>query len=284
MARAITLERGGDRMSVKRLVLPGLGLLAAGAIGFSVSPRPTRTRTDAEPRMFEGKLELPDDLPERFVRYAHAMSGDPIPAFDSVTIRGRARMRPVPGGPWLHTRMATHHLLGRAFAAEFAITWFGMPFLRAADAYMDGHGVVERFGWRPAPATELDLSAAMFMWLEAGMFPQSWGTPGLTFRQIDDLTLELGVPDADDVITWRLDPLEGLPVSVEAPRYREVGGPKLPWRAELGPFRDHGGVRWWSSAAAIWGDQDEPWLEWAIDRVEPGAAVRETIARHRPRR
>ena len=271
-------------MSVNRFVLPTAGLIGVGVGigvgGFLVPPRAT-TRDTIQTAGSEEKLELPDALPDGFVRYAHTVFGDPIPAFDTAVIRGRARMRPISGGPWLHARMTTNHLLGRAFAAEFSVTWFGMPTLRAADAYLDGRGIVERSGWRPHAAPELDQSAAMFMWLEAGMFPQSWRTPGLTFRQVDEVTLELGIPGLDDPITWRMDPVTWAPREVSAPRYREVGGPKIVWRAELGPFRDYGPMRWWSSASAIWDDQGTPWLAWAVDEVRPGAPVTETLERHR---
>jgi hypothetical protein len=192
-------------------------------------------------------------------------------------------MNPTLTGPWLPTTMATNHLLGEAFAAEFALMWFGAPLLRSADAFEDGRGVVERFGWTADRAPEHDRSAAMFMWLEAGMFPQTWSRPGVGFEQVDDVTLRLTVPDATDPITWHLDRETGLPGCVEAPRYRSVGGPKIGWRAELGPWRRFGDIRWWSGAAAIWEDQGRPWLRWTVDGVTPGASVTAALRRHRPR-
>ena len=272
-------EEVDTTMSRLRTAMATIGLAGTAAAGFLVPPRPSRATIDFPPAA-SGPLELPPGLPDGFRRYAHAVFGDAIPSFETAVIRGRARMRPLLRGPWLHCRMATNHRLGRAFAAEFAITWFGMSTLRSADAFIDGHGVVERFGRIAPEAPAYDQSAAMFMWLEAGMFPQTWHLPGLTFGQPDETTLELGIPDAEDVLTWRLDVATGLPTSVEAPRYREVDGPKIAWRAELGRFRDYGGLRWWTSAAAIWEDQGEPWLEWTIDDVVPGAPVDAALERH----
>lgn len=112
------------------------------------------------------------------------------------------------------------------------------------------------------------------------MLPTSWLLPGVELQEVDELTLRLIVPGDGTPITWRLDPITGMPWRLEAPRYRTQSDGPIPWRAELGPWRTFGPMAWFSSIDAVWADQARPWLRWTIEDVEPGADVDEVLDRH----
>jgi hypothetical protein len=213
------------------------------------------------------------DVPEGFGRYAAAAFGKELPTFETVAFRGTARMRPGGRGPWLPGTAATYHRLGHAFAGEFALAPFGRAIVRGTDGYLDGHGASTIAG-RPVPVSpELDRSARMFMWMEAALFPQSWTVPGVRLEQVDELTLRILVPPDAAAITWRIDPDSGLPWRIEAIRYKEAGGPPIRQRIDFGGWRTFGDIRCWSSARVTWADEARVWFDWALDEVEPGAAV-----------
>ncbi|MGZ8623618.1 MAG: DUF6544 family protein [Actinomycetota bacterium] len=224
-------------------------------------------------------IELPDTVPSGFVRFAHAVFGPTIPRVETFALRGPARMR-IGRGPWLPLRAATYHRIGRGFAAEFDMTVGGRTVFSGRDSFIDGRAVSWIGGRRQPSSPDTDRSANAFRWLEAGMLPTSWLLPGVELQEIDELTLRLIVPGDGTPITWRLDPITGMPWRLEAPRYRTASDGPIPWRADLGPWRTFGPMVWFSSIDAVWADQARPWLRWTIEDVEPGADVDEVLHRH----
>ena len=216
------------------------------------------------------------DVPGQFRRYAVSAFGDPVPAYDTAVIWGRARVREVGRSPWLHARATTYHRLGEAFVGDFPLTWFGVAVGGGRDANVDGHGVSSLFGKRGPAAPELDRSSNTFMWLEAGLFPPTWRHPGVRLEEVDAATVRLWYPPHDEPIIWRLD-AAGMPVRLEAIRPKGAGRPPVPQWIDLGPWRSYDGFRWFSSATVTWSDEARPWLRWRIDGVEPGADVDRSI-------
>ena len=224
-------------------------------------------------------LELPDTVPPGFVRFAHAVFGPTIPRVETLSMRGPARMR-LGRGPWLPLRAATYHRIGRGFAAEFDVVVGGRTVFSGRDSYIDGRATSWVGGRRQPSSPEADRSANAFRWLESGMLPMSWLITGVQLEEVDELTLRLIVPGDGTPITWRLDPMTGLPWRLEAPRHRAAGDRPIPWRAELGPWRAFGPMAWFSSIDAVWADQARPWLSWRIQDGEPGADVDAVLERH----
>lgn len=224
-------------------------------------------------------LELPETVPPAFVRFAHAVFGPSIPRVETFSMRGPARMRPG-RGPWLPLRAATYHRIGRGFAAEFDMVVGGRTVFSGQDSYIDGRAASWVGGRRQPSSPEAARSANAFRWLEAGMLPMSWLLPGVELQEVDELTLRLIVPEDGTPITWRLDPLTGMPWRLEAPRYRAGVDRPIPWRAELGPWGRFGPMAWFNSIDAVWADQARPWLSWRIQDVESGAEVDAVLDRH----
>ena len=259
----------------ERCVAVGIGVLLLGCIVPPVRRRPHGVERGAA----SGLVDLVR-VPDGFRRYAAAAFGDPVPAYDTAVIWGRARLRPGGRGPWFQARAVTYHDLGRSFAGAFPLTWFGVGLAGGRDAYVGGRGRASVFG-RPVPESpETDRSANAFMWLEAGLFPSTWRLDGVRLEQVDGVTLRLWFPPDDEPITWRLD-ADGMPVRLEVIRYKAPGGPPVPQTIELGPWIRMGECRFFSSATVTWADEGRPWLRWRIDGVEPGAGVMPFIARAR---
>lgn len=219
--------------------------------------------------------------PEGFHRYAMAAFGDTLPTFSTVAFRGRARMRPGGRGMWLPATAATTHRLGEEFAGEFAIAPFGRTVARGTDGFLDGHGASSVAGRPLAVSPELDRSARMFMWMEAGLFPQTWTLSGVRLEQPDDLTLRIHVPPEDQVVTWRLDAATGFPWRIEGMRYRGAGGPAIHQRIDLGPWRRFGDLHCWSQARVTWADEAAAWFDWQLESVEPDVDVEPAFERVR---
>jgi hypothetical protein len=247
----------------------GAALGGIAIAGLLVPPR-RRRPPGVERGAPSGVVDL-TGVPAAFRRYATAAFGDPVPAWETAVLWGRARVR-ASRGPWVHARAATYHQLGEAFVGDFPLTWFGVGVSGGRDANVDGHGVSSFFGRRGPDAPELDRSSNTFLWLEAGLFPASWHHRGVRLEEVDAGTLRLWYPPHDEPITWRVD-AGGLPYRLEAIRPKVAGGPGVPQSIELGPWRWFDGVRWFSSATVTWSDEGRPWLRWRIDGVEPGADV-----------
>jgi hypothetical protein len=225
---------------------------------------------DADGRSDDTTVET---VPPGFLRYARLAFGSEAPTFQTVAFLGHARMRPGGRGPWLPATAATYHRLGVSFAGEFALSAIGRALGRGTDGYLDGHGTSTILGRAVPPSPELDRSARMFMWMEAGLFPQTWRQPGVRLEQTDELTLRIHVPPEDETITWRIEPESGLPFRVEAIRYKEAGGHPIHQRIDLSGWRTFGDLRCWSRARVTWADEARAWFDWTLDEVLPGVDV-----------
>jgi hypothetical protein len=210
-------------------------------------------------------------IPPGFERFLCLAFGGHVPTFETLAIRGRARMRPGGRGPWLPARAATFHRLGRAFAGEFALTALGRPVVRGSDGYLDGRGASTIAGRAVPSSPGLDRSSRMFMWMEAGLLPQTWALPGVQLEQVDELTLRLHVPPEGQTVTWRLDPASGLPWRVEA--IRDKKGELVHQRVDLSGWHPFGDLCIWSRARVTWADEARAWFIWMLDEVDPGADV-----------
>ena len=255
-------------------------MIASAVGGFVVAglvvPPARRPPPGVERGVPTGVVDL-DGVPEAFRRYARAAFGEPVPAYETAVMWGRARVR-AGRGPWFHARATTYHRLGEAFVGEFPLTWFGIPLTGGRDANVDGRGVSSIFGRRGPMAAETDRSSNAFMWLEAGMFPSAWRREGVRLEEVDDGNVRLWFPPHDEPITWRLDD-HGMPYRLEVIRPKAPGKPGVPQWIDLGPWRDVGGFRFFSSATVTWADEGRPWLRWTIDGVAPGADVTAAIDR-----
>jgi hypothetical protein len=268
-----------ERGNIRKVAAGLVATVATVGIAGLAMPALRRRPPGIEPGPPTGIVDV-DGFPAPFQRFARAMFGDPVPSFGTAVIWGRAGLRLGRRGPWFRARAATYHQLGHAFVADFPMTWFGIGLTGGRDSFIDGHGRAAAFGrstpWSPAT----DRSAHTFMWLEAGMWPETWHVDGVRLEVVDATTVRVWIPPDDEPITWRLG-LDGMPVRLEALRSKVPDEPPVPQTIELGPWHRFGDVRFFSSATVTWADEGAPWLRWRIDGVEPGADVTPFIERIR---
>ncbi len=255
--------RWSVRIAAGAAVVVGVGWL-----GLRVQPAPFPPYPAPGPQL--ERVPLPDRLPPPVARYYRAVfGGGAVPLVESAVLTGRGTLR---FGPVvLPARYRFTHLAGRGYRHYIEATWFGLPFLKVNEWYLDGHGRMELpFGTAEGPKTS--SAANLGMWAEATAFPSVYVTdPRVRWEPIDDTSARLVVPgpDGEQSFAVSFDPATGLIDRMTTMRYRAEGdAAELPWTAQL-----LGGGR----AAATWGDQGQPWLVIRHEEVVLNADVSQYI-------
>lgn len=211
------------------------------------------------------------DIPDLLRSFAQrAVPGATVPV--TVRLRQRAEMRANPGDHW--QPHAAEQVIGvRApgfvWLARMRLSW-PLP-VQVLDSYVDGNGRVEvrLFGsLRLAGATgpqvcrgELMRYLAELAWVPHAMLHN----PGLSWREVDATTVEVSAEGADGPARIRLVFEDGDIVRVEADdRPRAVAGGTVPtaWRGSFSDYRQIGGCRIPARAEAGWLLSTGPFVCW----------------------
>jgi hypothetical protein len=252
-------------MSVQWAVLTVVGLAIVAVLGFRVRPPRARPVADGPPI---GTVGLSRDLPEPVARYHRALGFDGyhVPAVDTFVLWGRARMRLVPLLR-LPVRFWSAHRVGWNARQRLAVTWYGLPVLRAVDDYVDGRGRM-RIGRRSVTGPEIDQGENLFLWAELLLVPAALAArPQARWQSIDAESAMLRVPfdRASDRLMVRFDPDTGLLTECRALRYRTPGGPKVGWYVWYERWT-HGPGGWYPARISVrWADQPRPWFVLDVD-------------------
>ncbi len=141
-------------------------------------------------------VPLPGSLPEPVVRFFRTVYGDQIPVIESAVLTGRGRIRPF--GIWLPARFVFVHNPGKDYRHYIEATFFGLPFLKVNEGYLDGKSFFESPMGSYYNDANTNQGANLAVWAEAGWFPSIWATdPGVCWEAVDDRTALLFVPFED---------------------------------------------------------------------------------------
>lgn len=225
-------------------------------------------------------VPLPKGLPAPVERFYEKTYGDKIPVIKTVVITGRARMRPM--GPWMPARYRFTHDAGKGYRHYFEATWFGLPFFKINERYLDGKGVMELpFGTERSP--NIDQAANLTMWAELAVdAPAALLTDKrVKWKAVDNRTAKLIVPfgenDTDSFIV-RFDPATDDLISLEAMRYKaSTDAKKTLWTAknEAGP--KVGIYDMPATGSATWADASGPWAYFTAETIDYNVDVAEYI-------
>jgi hypothetical protein len=247
-----------------------VALIFVAWLGFKVPPRGFATLPFAgqEPEL----VPLPEGLPApvaRFLRVTYG--GDRIPVLKTVVMSGHAKMRPV--GPWyLPARFRFIHNVGHDYRHYFEVTWFGIPFLKVNEGYVDG----KSFFAAPLIGSEanhpkLSQGANLALWSETMCFPAALVLdPRVSWQEIDADTALLKVPFEGNTesITVRFDPQTGLVTTMEVMRYRSTAdSKKILWIPSSDEYATVDGATISVAGSATWFDQKVAWASFRTEDV-----------------
>ncbi len=244
-------------------------LLVVGWIGLQVQPRPFSI-----PPLMNSPVKtvpIPAGLPAPVERFLSATYGDQIPEVQTVVITARGRIRPF--GIWLPARAVIIHNVGSDYRHYFEATFFGVPFLRVNEGYLDGKSFFESPMGSYYDDPNTNQGANLALWAEGAWFPSVWATdPRARWEAVDDHSARLLVPFENQTETFlvRFNPETDLLDTMEAMRFRSPGDKqKIRWVTSSSPDG--------SVAYATWMDDGKPWLALTVDRLAANLDVSEYI-------
>ena len=239
-----------------------VALLAVGWLGLQVQPAPFADYPEASHAPTR-TIAMPAGLPKPVESYYRGLFGDEVPVIDSVVMTGRARIRPM--GFWMPARTRFTHDAGKGYRHYIEACWFGLPFMKINERYVDGASLME------IPIIGNDSGPKVEQAANLGMWAELWSAapsvlltdPRVRWETVDDetarLTVPLGDAGATDTFTVRFDRATGRIASMEAMRYRDSKGEKMLWTAKT---ESGGSVGPWHTPAtgsAAWANMDGPW-------------------------
>ncbi len=222
------------------------------------------------PKNALGTFPLPVGLPAPVERFYRAVYGDQLPVVETIVITGQGRIRPF--GIWLPARFVFVHNAGKDYRHYIEATFFGLPFLKVNEGYLDGMSFFESPMGTYHDDPNTNQGANLALWAEGGWFPSLWvNDPRAKWQAVDEQTAILYVPfeHSQECFVVRFNPHTGFVDSLEAMRYREpgTGKPKILWitRNEPGTFIP--GTKISSVGSATWLDQGKPWAVFTVEEM-----------------
>jgi hypothetical protein len=258
-----------------------IGLL--GWIGLQIKPKPFSP--------FPGKpgelrtIALPAGLPAPVERFYKTVYGNEIPVIETVVVKGRADISPFRVN--FPARFLFVHNAGKDYRHYIEATWFGMPFMKVNESYVDGDSHFEL----PVGTYDNDPSitqgAVLGLWAEAAWFPSIWVTdPRVRWEPVDEKTALMYIPfdGKEENFVMRFNPETGLLDSMEAMRYRDPGpqSKKILWITRRVPSEKIAGTQLDTVGTATWLDQGKPWAVFTLEEVDYNVDVSEYIRQQGP--
>jgi hypothetical protein len=259
-------------MKILLIVLAALLLLLLFAwLGLQIKPRPFPSYPGASGAI--QSVPLPDGLPAPVERFYRTVYGDQVPLIRSVVITGRATMQPNPRFPRLQARFRFVHLAGQGYRHYFEAVFYGLPFLKINERYVDGKSLFELpFGLGlqdDDPNT--NQGAILGLWSESSWFPAIYLTDArVRWEPVDDNTALLYVPfeDGEENFVVRFDPQTGLIRFMEAMRFRDPKDTaKILWITETMDGATIPGTPLSAVGSATWLDQGKPWAVFTLEEM-----------------
>jgi hypothetical protein len=272
-----------------KFVLIALGVVAAVALvawlGLKIRPAPFAAYDRPAGPMT--RVPLPAGLPAPVERFYRTLYGDDVPVITSAVITGRATMRPA-GPVAMPMRFRFTHEAGQNYRHYFEATFFGVPFLRVNEHFLDGHGRLEfpEFMGGVTEGPNVDQGANLALWAEASWFPSIWITDErASWSPIDDETALLSVPfgDALERFVVRFDPQTGLSTLMESMRFRgTTDAKKILWLNESVAWGEVDGQLMINTGAVTWFDQRTPWAKLTVESAVFNSDVAQYVRQSGP--
>jgi hypothetical protein len=238
----------------------------AGWLGLLVQPAPFPAYPDHSAD--RGTAAPSESLPAPVRLFAQVAEGDHVPITESAVISGRGRL--TFSGITFPTRFRFIESGGRDYRHYIECTWFGFPFLKVNEWYLDGHlrqqlpfGVV-------ANEPRADEAANLALWGEMVWLPSILlGDPRLRWEAVDEQTARLVVPpNQDESFTVAFSQTTGLLQSLTAMRYKTPQAQsKTPWRIDICGWECFRGVRVPSPVEIMWLDDGKPWFVMKLEDI-----------------
>jgi hypothetical protein len=253
-------------------------LILLGWIGLNIRPKsfvmPALQKTDPK------TIPLPSDLPAPVERFYRTVYGDHVPVIETAVFVGRGRIRPF--GVWLPARFVFVHNAGKDYRHYIEATFFGLPFLKVNEGYLDGESFFESPMGTFYDDPNTNQGANLAVWAEAGWFPSIWLTDSrVRWEAVDENTALLFVPFEDQVENFvvRFNPQTGLIDTMEAMRYREAGEgkSKILWITRNEPGNTLPDMKISAVGSAMWLDQGSPWAFFMLEKTAYNVDVSEYI-------
>jgi len=240
-----------------------MALFLIGWVGLQVSPRPFGIPD--LPQSDVKSIPLPAGLPAPVERFYRTVYGEQIPVIKSVVLTGRGRIRPF--GVWLPARFVMVHNTGKDYRHYFEATFFGIPFIKVNEGYVDGKSFFESPMGTYYDDPNTNQGANLALWAEGGWFPALWLTDARArWQAVDDHTALLFVPfeNGEENFIVRFNPETGLVDLTEAMRYKAPHDKsKALWitteeRPENKPTVSY----------ATWLDTGKPWAALRLEEIK----------------
>lgn len=242
-------------------------LVFLGWLGLQVQPAPFPEFAQATPASIE-TTGLPSGLPAPVERFYRTIYGDRVPVYTSAVLTGRATIKPV-AGIAMPARYRFIHVAGRDYRHYIEACWFGIPFLKVNERYIDGESLMEIPGIGNDSGPKVEWSANQGMWAESWQFPALFVTdPRVKWSPVDDETAILDVPFNQDrqQFVVRFDPETGLPTWSETMRYHaSTSTEKTLWMTHAREWAEIDGVLTNTVGSATWMDSGTPWAVFTLE-------------------
>jgi hypothetical protein len=277
-----------EMMARKMMVIGAwiAGVLAAlvflGWLGLQVQPAPFPDFPQASQASFE-TTGLPAGLPAPVERFYRTVYGDRVPVYTSAVLTGRATIKPF-AGIAMPARYRFVHVAGRDYRHYIEACWFGLPFLKVNERYVDGESLMEIPGIGNDSGPKVEWSANQGMWAESWQFPALFVTdPRVTWLPVDDETAILDVPfkETRQQFVVRFDPETGLPTWSETMRYHaSTSDEKTLWMTRALEWAEIDGVLTNTVGSATWMDSGRPWAVFTLEDARFNVDVTEYVRAH----
>lgn len=258
-------------------------LILLGWLGLQIKPASFAPYPQKTPAL--KTIPLPKGLPAPVERFYKTVYGDKIPVIETVVIKGRAVMSPF--GVKFPARYIFVHNAGKDYRHYIETTWFGMPFMKVNESYVDGNSHFELpFGTFDNDPS-ITQGAVLGLWAESAQFPAIFLTDErVRWEPVDEKTALLYVPfgEAEENFVVRFDPKTGLIDTMEAMRCRDAGQElrKILWITKGLPGPTIPGSKLSATGSATWLDQGKPWAIFTLEEINYNVDVSEYIRQKGP--
>jgi hypothetical protein len=259
-------------------------LLFIGWLGLQIKPKPFPPHPEKTPEL--KAIPLPSGLPAPVERFYRTVYGENIPVIETAVIKGRASIAPF--GVKLPARFLFVHNAGKDYRHYIEATWFGIPFMKVNERYLDGNSLFELPVGDPiVNDTSTNQAANLAVWAEAAWFPSIWLTDSrVRWEGVDEKTALLFIPfeGQEENFVMRFNPETGLLDSMEAMRFRDSGpqAKKILWITRNIEGNKIEGTQLDTVGSATWLDQGKPWAIFTLEEVNYNVDVSEYIRQKGP--